>query len=123
MSDLCNYLGGTTAIGGMPMDVLLNFSAAPEKRLFCGHGNVMPDGSGGDSRMPADNQASTARCSATKASTKQASLCDRLTPLLMSSGLIYGIIPMSMRDASGQLTLDAVLRPLDGVIADERKAD
>lgn len=44
-----------------------------------------------------DRKASTVPCSETKADTKAVSLSDRLTPLLISSGLVKGIIPTSLR--------------------------
>jgi hypothetical protein len=46
----------------------------------------------------------------TKVATKVLSLSDKQTPLLMQSGLVKGIIPMSMRQRSNQLMLDTVIR-------------
>jgi hypothetical protein len=48
------------------------------------------------------NTASSALCSGTKARIKQHSLSDRLTPSLISSGLVCGITPTSIRSMSGQ---------------------
>jgi hypothetical protein len=73
--------------------------------------------------MTPDSQVSIVPCLETKVSTGQASLSDRLTPLLISAGLVCGIIPLSMRDASGQQTLDSVLRVQAGETAGKPKAD
>lgn len=47
-------------------------------------------------------KASNAACSATKARTYRPSLSDRLTQSLISSGLVCGITPSSIRKASNQ---------------------
>lgn len=47
-------------------------------------------------------KASNAACSATKARTYRPSLSDRLTRSLISSGLVCGITPSSIRKASNQ---------------------
>jgi hypothetical protein len=74
----------------------------------------MPSLFGSDSETTQAKKASTAPYSETNQSTDHQTLSDRLTPLLISAGLVCGIIPTSMRDASGQGTLDAVLRSQDG---------
>lgn len=66
---------------------------------------------------------SSVQCSEMNPSTKAATLSDRLTPLLISAGLVKGIIPTSMRDASGQQTLDSVLKLPDGERAEPPKED
>lgn len=62
----------------------------------------------------AARKASTARCSETKANTYQASLSDRLTKSLITSGLVAGITPMYVRKTLGLPILDFALLPLDG---------
>lgn len=61
-----------------------------------------------------DSKESTAPCSETRASTKAATLSDRLTPLLISRGLVRGTIPTSIRKPSGQQTLDIAFFEPDG---------
>ncbi|MDL5055935.1 hypothetical protein QQ055_00330 [Geitlerinema calcuttense NRMC-F 0142] len=71
-----------------------------------------------------DSKASTVRFSGTR--TRQnisaQTLSERLTPLLISRGLVRGIIPTSMRKRSGQRMLDGVLSVPDGENADTQKA-
>ena len=64
-----------------------------------------------------------ARFSETKVDTKVLSLSDRLTPSLISAGLVKGIIPMFMRKKSDQQILDIVSSPPAGNDAVEQKAD
>jgi len=104
------------------MDGIKSYSSGRGKRSFYELGMEMPCLFGGGSKTIADSKASIAPCSETKANTNPVSLSDRLTPLLISAGLVCGIIPMSMRDASGQLTLDVVLRKQDGDNAEKPKA-
>lgn len=54
---------------------------------------------------------------------KAVTLSDRLMKSLVSHGLVRGIIPMSMRKRSNQLTLDFVLKQPDGDSAEEQKTD
>jgi len=71
--------------------------------------------------MTPDKTGSTARSSGMNRVTKALSLSDRLTPSLISLGLVKGIIPMSMRRISSQQTLGFALSPQDGNDADEQK--
>lgn len=57
---------------------------------------------GADSSMTAVRRASTAPSSATKGLTSRRSLSDRLTRSLITSGLVCGITPSSIRQLSGQ---------------------
>jgi hypothetical protein len=95
--------------------------AAPVRRLSSAHGKGMHFGYGEGSKTTAAKLALTARSSETKACTSLPSLSDRLTPSLISAGLVCGIIPLSMRDSSGQQTLAAVLRPQGGKIVGGQK--
>ena len=56
---------------------------------------------GENSSMTADSKASTAPCSETKARTYRVSLSDRLTRSLITSGLVRGITPSSVRKQLG----------------------
>lgn len=112
-----------TPAADTPMAATLNCSAAPERNLSFELGKEMRCGFGEDSKMTADRSESTAPCSETKAAISLPSLSDRLTPSLISAGLVKGIIPLSMRDASGQQTLDAVLKTQDGKSAEQPKVD
>lgn len=57
---------------------------------------------GAGSSMTAVRRASTARSSATKGRASRRSLSDRLTRSLITSGLVCGITPSSIRQLSGQ---------------------
>jgi hypothetical protein len=69
------------------------------------------------------SKALTAPCSETKVNTYQASLCDKLTPSLISAGLVRGTIPTSIRKRSHQGILDIAFFEPVGVDADARKTD
>lgn len=114
---------GTIPAADTPMDATPNSSAAPERNLSCERGTEMLFGSGEDSKMIADKSESIAQYSEMRADANPPSLSDRLTPLLISAGLVKGIIPLSMRDASGQLILEPVLRSQAGGSADAQKVD
>lgn len=77
-------------------------SLDPVKKSFSEQPKAMPFLFGEDSATTADREASTAQSSATKARTYRRSLSDRLTPLLISSGLVRGITPTSTRAQCGQ---------------------
>jgi hypothetical protein len=60
------------------------------------------------------NKASTAPFSATKVASDRPTLSDRLTPLLISAGLVKGITHSSVRKQSGVAIRASALWPLDG---------
>jgi len=70
-----------------------------------------------------DKRASIAQYLEMKAKSKALTLSDRLTPSLISAGLVKGIIPMWMRKKSDQLILDAVLKKRAGGNVEEQKAE
>ena len=73
--------------------------------------------------MPADSRELTARRSATRESyAAQNSFVKRMR-LLMKSGLVRGIIPMSMRKKSGAGTQDIVSSVLVGGAVEKQKVD
>lgn len=78
---------------------------------------------GESSLMQAASNGSTAQCSEMNPHIKAQTLSDRLTPLLISAGLVCGIIPMSMRLKSNQTTLDFVSSKRDGETAASPKVD
>ncbi len=76
-------------------------SLAPEKRSSLEQPKATPSLSGGNSSTHPANKELTARSSATKARGSRQSLSDRLTPSLISAGLVNGITPMSVRKQLG----------------------
>jgi hypothetical protein len=76
-------------------------SSAPGRSSSYEPSSETPSLFGGSSSMTADNKGSTVPPSATKVRTGQVSLCDKLTPLLISHGLVKGTIPSSIRKRSG----------------------
>ncbi len=117
-----NFSTATTAANFTKTEESQNCFADPAKKLSYEHGKATHCLSGKNLSMHPASKESTAPFLETSLLTKQVSLSDRLTPLLISAGLVKGTIPMSMRDASGQTTLDAVLRPPDGDAAASPKA-
>lgn len=67
------------------------------------------------------NTESTARHSATNRRTNRASLSDRLTPLLISAGLVKGTIPTWMRQKLRAETPDTAFLWQVGDDAEEQK--
>ena len=64
--------------------------------------------------MTQDKKEFTARSSETNPKRKAALLFKKRMRLLLRSGLVKGIIPLSMRKRSDQLTLDTVLKEPGG---------
>ena len=109
-----NYLTDTTVGMFTEMVESQNSFAVPVKRSSYEPGMETLSLFGESFETIAGSGESTAQSSETNPSTDQVSLSDKLTQSLISAGLVKGIIPMSIRDVSGQQTLDAVLRELDG---------
>lgn len=61
-----------------------------------------------------DNAGSTVQFSGTSQTLKAVNSFEKRMQLLLKSGLIAGIIPLSMRKGSGQITLEHVLLQLGG---------
>lgn len=59
----------------------------------------------------------------TKLKSSRLSFCEKLTPLLISAGLVRGIIPMSIRGVSGAQILDFASFPLAGHVAEFQKKE
>jgi hypothetical protein len=98
-----------------------NCSADQVKKSSCEHGMETHCSSGKNLSIYPVSKESTAPFLETSRNINPASFSDRLTPLLISAGLVNGTIPISMRDASGQATLDAVLKSQAGVYAGPQK--
>lgn len=116
-------LTGITAETDMQTEEDLNCLSDPEKRLCLELGKETRSLFGDDSLTIAGNRELIAPSSETSPSIFRASLCDRLTLSLISSGLVCGIIPMSMRNESDQRMLDFASRPQAGNDADKLKTD
>jgi len=116
-----NFLTDITAVNFTKTVENQNCSADQVKKSSCEHGTETHCSSGKNSSMHPVSKESTAPYFGTNPITNPVSFSDRLTPLLISAGLVKGIIPMSMRDASGQTTLDAVLKSQAGVYAGPQK--
>ena len=117
-------MSGTILAADMPMaDNELNL-LVPVNRSCCEPAIVMPCSSGASSSMIVDSKGLIAPCSETKRriAIDPPSLSDRLTPLLISAGLVKGITHMSIRKQSGAAIRASALWPLDGGAADEPKA-
>jgi len=98
-----------------------NCSVAQERKLSCVHIKEMPVLSGASLKTHPVSKESTVLYFGTNQNTGAATLSDRLMQSLISVGLVKGIIPMSTRKGSSQLTLDAVLNSPDGESAGEQK--
>jgi hypothetical protein len=109
-----NYMIGTTQNTIIETDANQKKLSAPANTSCSEHGMETLYLFGESLKTIADNKELTAPFSVTKANTNRQSLSDRLTPLLISAGLVRGIIPMSMRAKSNQGTLDIVLKSQDG---------
>ena len=107
-------MSGTTAPINTRMAANGASSSGPERPLSCGPKMVTPDLFGGSSSTRAASRASTAPSSATKGRSYRRSLSDRLTPLLISSGLVAGITPTSTRKQCGAPIPDIASFELDG---------
>ena len=90
--------------------------SGPDNTYFSELGIVTPY-SRGESLLTIapDNSVSIAQSSGMNHRIKVAPLYERLTPSLISHGLVKGTIPMSMRKKSDQLILDIVSKRPDGV--------
>ena len=97
--------------------------SAPVKVLSYVQEKAMLSSYGANSSMTADKQASIAQSFATNLRTYQASLSDRLTRLLIESGLVKGITPMSIRQMSGQPIRALAFDAPDGSDAEKPVAD
>lgn len=78
---------------------------------------------GESSLTTAGSMASTALCSETKAHTYRVSLSDRLTQSLITSGLVKGITPSSVRKQLGAPIRVIASFGLAGADAGEQEAD
>lgn len=90
-------------------------SSADQARRLCSERSTVTRCLFGESSLTdQDSKELIVQCSETKARINRVSLSDRLTPSLISAGLVRGIIPMSMRRRSDQLIPDGVSNWLAG---------
>ena len=92
--------GATTAAGRA--SGLQTYSSAPAKSSLFEQPKPTQFLCGAGSSTTAVRQASVAPSSAMKGRTSRRSLSDKLTPSLITSGLVCGITPSSIRQLSGQ---------------------
>ena len=109
-----NYMKGTTQNIIIKMEGNQRKLSAPVNTSCSEHGIATLCLFGENLKTIAGNKELTVPYSAMRANTNHQSLSGRLTPLLISAGLVRGIIPMSMRAKSNQGTLDIVLKSQDG---------
>ncbi|MDD5724488.1 MAG: hypothetical protein PHY29_12250 [Syntrophales bacterium] len=127
---LVNFSIDTIRDGDTKMGEGPKSSLAQANTSFSGRGNVMLYSVGKNLWMAAlmrelanDKSGSTVLSSATRVNTRVRSLSDRLTPSLISAGLVRGIIPTLMRKKSNQQILDSVLSGQDGNDVGEQRGD
>jgi hypothetical protein len=120
-----NSMSDITAPINIKTDANEANSLAPANTLFSEREMPMSCSSGASSLMIAGKMASTAPSFATRprTDTDQATLSDRLTPLLISAGLVKGTTHSSVRKQSGAAIRASALWPLDGGGAEGLKAD
>jgi hypothetical protein len=90
----------------------------PESTSFSEPATLTPCLFGESSSTIPASKASTAPCSETKAASDRPTLSDRLTPLLISAGLVKGTTHTSVRKQSGAAIRASALWPLDGGAAE-----
>ena len=115
---------GITLAINTEMEEKENCLSVRDKKSYSELGKETLCSSGKSSKIAAtDNTALTVRSFGMNRRTKAVSLSDRLTPSLISSGLVKGIIPTWMRRKSSQLTLDFALLQQDGKDVDRQNQD
>lgn len=105
------------------MDGKSNCSADQGKRSFFVQRQRMLCLFGGSSLTQADRSELTALFLETNLDTDRRPLSDRLTPSLISHGLVKGITPTSTRNELGAAIPDFVLLLPDGTSVDLRSQD
>ncbi len=100
MKTASNSMNATTVATDTKTVARANCSVAPVKKSSFARGMRRRYGSGESSATTADKLELTAQSSETNRTTKVQSLSDRLTPSLISAGLVKGTIPTSIRKAS-----------------------
>src|ERR1700743_907413 len=100
-----------------------NCLSAQARRLYCVPGRGMPTLPGETSSTTANRTECAAASSETSPYTKAQDSFDRRAQLLTASGLIAGVIPMSMRRLSGHGILAIASSAQDGGEVDSLKTD
>lgn len=112
---------GTIPVSNTKMAVNGKSSAAQARRSYCAHEMPMPSLFGESSLTVQDRKELIVLFSETKAQSGQATLSDRLTLSLISSGLVKGITPMSVRQKLEAEILDFVLFLPDGSVVAQQE--
>jgi hypothetical protein len=107
-------MSGTIQRGNIAMGGSGNCLSVQEKKSSCVPSPVTPVSCGVSLSTMAGKQGLTALSLGMKERIAARYLWRKRIGLLIASGLIAGITPLSIRRGSGQLTLDAVFRRLDG---------
>lgn len=105
------------------MEESSNCSAAPVKKSYCAPAQQTLSLFGGVSLTTADRAELTALCFGTSLDAEAASLSDRLTQSLITSGLIAGITPTPIREKCGAAIPDIVLLGPDGSVVELRSQE
>lgn len=113
-------MNATTPAIDMQTDVCETSSSVQAKSSACEPEQPTLFSFGDDSLTTADRRELIALFSETKAQSNPRSLCDRLTPSLISSGLIAGITPTSIRERFGAPIPDFALLLPDGGAVEQR---
>lgn len=100
-----------------------SFSSALVKNLCLGQMPVTPCSHGESSSTTRDKPASIARYSETRVPSEVVTSFDKRTQLLIASGLVAGITPLSKRKRLPQKTLDFVSLQLAGNAAEKQSQD
>ena len=96
-------------------------SAVPVRKSYCEHETPMPSLFGESSLTVQDRLELIALFSETKAASDQATLSDRLTLSLITSGLVNGITPMSVRQKLKAAIPDFVFYLPDGSVVAQQE--
>lgn len=105
------------------MDGMSNCSAGQGKKSFSVQRQQMLFLFGGVLLTTADRKELTALCFGTNRHTEAVSLSDRQTQSLLTSGLVAGITPTSIRERLGAEIQDIALLSPDGSVVDLRNQE
>lgn len=109
MSLVLPCMSGTTRLTSTETDECAPSLPDPVKKSSCELARPMLFSFGDASLTPADRRELTALFSETSQQFAARTLSDRLTPLLIISGLVAGITPTSIREKCGAAIPDFVL--------------
>ena len=122
-----NYMNGTTQVEPIGMEESQKNSSVPESTSVSPYRTEQPCSSGGSSETNPDKKESITRFSGVRKRVKRPpslplTLSERLTPLLISAGLVKGTtLTFGRRLLSRGIRVSVLFAP-DGRIADARQA-